>query len=708
LDQSGDCVAAPLGQERRPNAWKSRWAPALRFAAGMVLVAVLVRSVLLLLMGLAAQSDQWQLPKGELLARILSSCQFEHSRGMNGDNEVMICPTRLPAHVFPGVLRDAVVASEDERFFSHGAIDFRSSVRAAWRSLWGDRQGGSTITQQLARSLLLRKEDSFERKLLEAVLAIRIFSLLSRDEILTRYLNAVPHARNMSGFDDPARHYFGVGAEDLTLAEAALLAGMLPEPNHRDPARHPAEALNGAIGVLQRMLEQGKIGPEQAAEAERELRRRVPTGNLRRGEKTHTRLEYRPYRDLAVREAKANGIALEGDYRLIVFIDPGLQRHLLGELCAITGKHQAAGFFMRPSGEVLATAGSCRYAGAWNRAADIERSIGSTGKLFPLIGLHEAGGGLDLRISTRAVRRPSWPAEPNSRCLARARVTLGFALTHSCNRPWTATAIRLGPRLTEIVSRFELGAPKSAALVPLGGINTSPMRLTRAYGSLRNGGQLPQVRFLLAAIGPKGKIVGLPARKIKRRAMSPKIASTILNALRGPVRHGTARAANSVHALVYGKTGTSSRNMDALFVGLTQDFVGTLWLGHDRPAPMQGVHGGGAPARSFAKLTDFYYLRLAQARFVREKQEVASGDWGRLKSLAPREPGVARQLMVLGATLMSGMLLAMLFRRRKQPDDGQPDATHAPATVDFRPVTFGNVVLPLDPQPSGPYADERG
>jgi penicillin-binding protein 1A len=679
----------------------------LRLVAGAVLVAVLVRSAILLLVGLAAQSNQWPLPKGELLQRILSSCQFEHSRGTNGDNEVMICPTRLPAHMFPGVLRDAVVASEDERFFVHGAIDVRSSLRAAWRSLWGDRQGGSTITQQLARSLLLRKEDSFERKLLEAVLAIRIFGVLSREEILTRYLNAVPHARNMSGFDDPARRYFGVGVEDLTLAEASLLVGMLPEPNHRDPARHPAEALAGAIGVLQRMLEQDKITSDQAAEAERELRRRVPTGNLRRGQKIYTRLEYRPYRDLAVREAKANGIALDGDYRLIVFIDAGLQRHLLAELCAITGKHQAAGFFMRPSGAVLATAGSCRYAGAWNRAADIQRSIGSTGKLFPLIGLHEAGGSLDQRLSTRAVRRPNWPAEPNSRCLSRSRVTLGFALTHSCNRAWTEAAIRLGPRLTEIVSRFELGAPKSAALVPLGGINTSPMQLTRAYASLQNGGMLPQVRFLLAAIGPKGEVVGLPARKIERRAMSPKNASTILNALRGPVRHGTARAANSVHALVYGKTGTSSRNVDALFVGLTQDFAGTLWLGHDRPAPMQGVHGGGAPARTFAKLTDFYYLRLAQARFVREKQEVASGDWGRLKSLAPREP-VARQLMVLGATLMSGMLLAMLFRRRKQIADAQPAATHASATVDFRPVTFGNVVLTLETRPSRGYADEGG
>ena len=131
------------------------------------------------------------------------------------------------------------------------------------------------------------------------------------------------------------------------------------------------------------------------------------------------------------------------------------------------------------------------------------------------------------------------------------------------------------------------------------------------------------------------------------------------------MKRGTARSANSVHALVYGKTGTSSRNEDALFVGLTEQFVGSLWLGHDKPAPMPGVHGGGAPAKAFANLTDFYYLRLAQARFELHQQEVAGGEWGRLRSLAPSEPAV-RKLAILGSMLMSCWLLALLFRRRKQ------------------------------------------
>ncbi len=366
------------------------------------------------------------------------------------------------------------------------------------------------------------------------------------------------------------------------------------------------------------MAEQGKITSRQAAEAEDELKRRVTSGHLRRGTSSYARLEYRPYRDLARRQAKANGISLPADYRLFLYIDPGFQRTLHRQICAITGQHQAAGFFMRPSGEVLAVSGSCTYTGEWNRAADIERSIGSTGKLFPLIGVHEASFSLKERISTDPIRRPNWPAEPNSRCRAARTVRLDFALEQSCNRPWTEIAMCLDDKLTRIVKRFELESP-TPALVPIGGMHTSPMRLTQAYASLENDGKLPQIRFLIAALGSKGNVLGVPSKHSERQAMSPATAAAVLQDLRGPVRRGTARAANSVHALVFGKTGTSSDNMDALFVGLTQDFVGTLWLGYDRPTPMPGVHGGGDPAKAFAKLTDFYYLRLAQARFAESK-----------------------------------------------------------------------------------------
>jgi membrane peptidoglycan carboxypeptidase len=133
------------------------------------------------------------------------------------------------------------------------------------------------------------------------------------------------------------------------------------------------------------------------------------------------------------------------------------------------------------------------------------------------------------------------------------------------------------------------------------------------------------------------------------------------------VKWGTARAANSVHALVYGKTGTSSRNEDALFVGLTEDFVGSLWVGHDRPMPMPGIHGGGAPAKAFSRLTDFYYVRLAQTRFANSRQDLAGGSpWRPLRNLGPRERSLAT-VAVLASMLMTCLVLMAIFSRRQQP-----------------------------------------
>jgi membrane peptidoglycan carboxypeptidase len=177
----------------------------------------------------------------------------------------------------------------------------------------------------------------------------------------------------------------------------------------------------------------------------------------------------------------------------------------------------------------------------------------------------------------------------------------------------------------------------------------------------------------------------VPAAKDGPRVMSTATASSVLQALRGPVKRGTARAANSPHALVYGKTGTSSRNEDALFVGLTEGFVGSIWLGYDRPSPMPGIHGGGTPAKAFAKLTDFYYLRLAQARFAGRDEEPGGAAWGRLKTFAARQPGIIA-MTTLGSLVMLCFLLPALFRRRElpasapslEPPDDDRDLPHQP------------------------------
>jgi len=148
--------------------------------------------------------------------------------------------------------------------------------------------------------------------------------------------------------------------------------------------------------------------------------------------------------------------------------------------------------------------------------------------------------------------------------------------------------------------------------------------------------------------------------------MSSATATAVLQSLRGPVKRGTARRANSLHALVYGKTGTSSYNEDALFVGLTQDFVGAFWLGYDWPKPMPGVHGGGRPAKSFSNLTNFYYVRLAQQRFA-EEQGADTRAWEKLHKLP------LTMFAAFASLLMTSVTLLAVSAPRRRPDDPDSD-----------------------------------
>ena len=187
----------------------------------------------------------------------------------------MICPTRLATHDFPKVLKDAVIASEDERFFSHGALEMRSTARAAWQYFLGHRQGGSTLTQQLARTLLLKKEDSLQRKLLEAVLAVRISGLLSRPDILTGYMNARAACSQHVWLRRSGPDIISGSRAGSDARRGCTSRRDATELNNRDPHKNPGAALNGALKVVDLMLAQNKITGDAADEARDELKRRV-------------------------------------------------------------------------------------------------------------------------------------------------------------------------------------------------------------------------------------------------------------------------------------------------------------------------------------------------------------------------------------------------------------------------------------------------
>jgi penicillin-binding protein 1A len=582
---------------------------------------VRVRRVALLLALLLAGGCWWAwqilqgLPGGPTLRAAMEQCQIARF----GERDFALCPRRHAFDEFPRHVIQAAIASEDRGFYSHGGIEPLAVVKAILRniprSLTERRlalQGGSTITQQFARTILLDERPGLARKLAELMLAPQIVAIWSKNEIIAGYLNVVPHARGTNGLDAAARRLFGVELAKVDLAEAALLIGMLPAPNARDPTvekdheRAQDRAFEAGDRVLARMHDQHMISAAQMTRAQAELRKRIYDDRLVRGNADYERLEFRPYRDFVVDELAQRGVTLPEEYRLLTNMDPRLQAWTVNETADIAGRHQSAGVFLRPSGELLAISGSSDYVdSSFNRAARAARSIGSTGKLFPMIGAHERPSLLRKRYSTAPLRDGDWPAEHNRRCTGNLPLT--YALAQSCNRPFTWLAQELGPQLTAIVKRFELKAPDSPLLVPLGGIETSPLQLARAYASLANGGQLPQVRGLVALVGKTGKVEVAAQEASSVSVMSPAVARAVLADLRGPVESGTAKNSASRHALVQGKTGTSSANHDAWFVGITRDYVGAFWIGDDRPAPMPGVVGGGAPARAFRHGTDAWY-----------------------------------------------------------------------------------------------------
>jgi membrane peptidoglycan carboxypeptidase len=185
-------------------------------------------------------------------------------------------------------------------------------------------------------------------------------------------------------------------------------------------------------------------------------------------------------------------------------------------------------------------------------------------------------------------------------------MTLPEAMTHSCNRPFTWAAYRLAGRLKDVVHEFELKPPDAPALVPLGGIEASPLQLARAYAAVANDGWLPNARTLVAALGRRGNVLYTSA-PYSVRVMTPQTIAAVRDALRRPVESGTARRANSDYATVYGKTGTTSRDKDALFVGLTDDYVGAFWIGTDNSQSMHRIYGSGRPTQAFRFVTDSYY-----------------------------------------------------------------------------------------------------
>jgi len=529
----------------------------------------------------------------------------------------------LPAHAV-----DAFIAIEDRRFYGHFGVDPIGLARAAFANIAEGAivQGGSTITQQLAKNLFLAPERTIRRKLQEAVLALYLENRYTKDEILTLYLNRVYFGAGAYGIEAAAQRFFGKRAIELTLTEAAMLAGSVKAPSRFNPLNDAALAMGRAGIVLQSMADAGFIDAALRADAmatRPKIARAMATANA----------GY--FADYAV--AQAAGYVGETYEPLIVetTLDIDLQRAaeaaIAGGLAgkgAKLGAGQGALVALSPDGAIRAMVGGRSYEKSpFNRATEALRQPGSAFKPFVFLAALERGHRPGDRIVDRPVSVKGWtPANYEGRyegeiTLARALVRSSNSVSVQLTREVGAAAVARAAHRLGILSKLQ-----AVPALALGVSEVTPLELTAAYAVFANGGNavLP---FAIKRIRTKaGTLLYERSGSGIGRVVSPDLSATMTGMLAEVLRTGTGKAARLDDREVAGKTGTTQDFRDAWFVGFTADLVCGVWIGNDANTPMNKATGGGLPAEIFKRFMTEAHRDLPPRPLSGEAFAIAAAD----------------------------------------------------------------------------------
>jgi penicillin-binding protein 1B len=489
----------------------------------------------------------------------------------------------------PPSLRDAVVAAEDKRFWTHHGLDPRAILRATWANARGrDLQGASTITQQLSKNLFLSPRRTLPRKLAEVALALYLEMRLGKKRILTLYLNEIylgqDGAASVMGMRAASRYYFSKDPDDLTLAQAATLAGIIRGPGFYSPFHDLAASRARRDWVLGRMHENGVISQSalEAALAEP----LVPV----RGASQDERRDNAYYVAEVVRQlaARYGGDALYRDgFSIYTAMDPVLQS--LAQKTVRGARHQAALVALDPgTGDVLALTGGRDFgASQFNRATQATRQPGSAFKPFVYaaalkMGLTPATLLNDMPRTYPGQGRGWSPGNYNGVYLGTA--TMRQALAHSLNAATLDLAGRVGiERVRELARASGITSPLSDDLgLALGASGVGLLELVSAYEPFAAGGRRAAPRLVTAVLDAEGGVLEAPPPE-STAVLEPAVAYLITSLMESVVQEGTARALKSLgfDGAAAGKTGTTNDGRDAWFVGYTPSLLAGVWTGAD-------------------------------------------------------------------------------------------------------------------------------
>ena len=538
-------------------------------------------------------ADDWVIPERPPNMRILASDQtLLGNRGLTGGKALRL-------EDMSPYIAQAVIAIEDRRFHAHFGFDPIGFGRAMMRNVMQKRlrEGGSTLTQQLAKNLFLTPDRTFGRKVQELILAVWLEAKYSKAEILELYLNRVYFGSGATGVDAAARRYFGKSAKHVTIGEAALLAGLLKAPSKYSPARNPELAQARAQTVVAAMQREGYVKPGKI-----DLKSIKPGENAR-----HFRSG--PEHFVADMVAKRVKALLGGVYEDIIVettISPYMMTAAQAAVTDALKKHskrrkvtQGALVSMAPDGAIRALIGGRNYGKSqFNRAVEAQRQPGSAFKAFVWLNAIERGYTPQNVLLDEPVRYGRWrPANYDQKF--RGEVTLSQAFSQSLNTVAAQLTMEAGPRnIVGTARRLGIQSKLTAnASLALGTSEVNLLELTASYVPFSNGGLRAEPYLINRITTQSGKVLYQRQAALPIEVIDPDSLAMMNAMLRDVVERGTGKAARLNGHVAGGKTGTSQGFRDALFVGHTAHLVTGVWFGNDNNKPTRKVTGGFIPAQ---------------------------------------------------------------------------------------------------------------
>lgn len=515
----------------------------------------------------------------------------------------------------PDYVPNALIAIEDHRFRSHFGVDPVSLMRAAYQNFTAGRvvQGGSTITQQLAKNLFLKPERTYSRKAQELVLALWLETKFSKDDILQLYLNRVYYGSGATGIEKAAQVFYHKSATDLNLTEAATLAGVLKAPSNYNPIAHPDAAAARTNLVLNAMVDADFISQGEADQAVN-----APA--------TVVASDYVPATQYVVDWVNEQLPLLVKDYgqsiivettinpQLQLLAERSLRKHLNEE-----GKKlkvsQGAMVVMDTFGAVKAMVGGKSYQRSqYNRVTKAMRQPGSTFKPFVYLAAMEQGYTPESRANDQPIRIGNWePENYNNKYMG--EVTLRTAMALSLNSVAAQLAASVGPKNVVAVAH-RLGITShlgNDASIALGTSEVTLLELTSAFTPFANGGYSIVPFSVRRIVTRDGQVIYERSGDGLGQAMSNRDLGSMNSMMRAVVNEGTAKKAQIPGFDIAGKTGTSQDYRDAWFVGYSSYLVAGVWLGNDDNSPTKTVTGGSVPAAIWKDVMEVAHANLSPA-----------------------------------------------------------------------------------------------